>query len=113
MNSAKLRSFLAVSGVIGIQFSSHTYYLAKVFHTKYPAWATFLLVLLSVLTGMIFWTYSYSVFRDPGFIPLSKEDDLDNPEFEERKDKARKLRERVSICFFTFSELILKTDASN
>jgi hypothetical protein len=48
---------------------------------------------------MIFWPYSFAVFKDPGYLPLNKEDQLEisEREIQESKQKSFKMKEKVNF----------------
>lgn len=95
MNYTKLKSVALVLTIVGFQFASLTYYLMKILRPKYSAWAIVLEVFLCVLMILLVWAYLYSVYLDPGFIPLSNEDDFDSSQYNEYKARSKNLKQKV------------------
>ena len=98
INKQRCLAFVGVSFIILAQYSSYGYFLLQVFSFSYPLTSLILFVLLSTLVLMIFWPYSFAVFKDPGYIPLNKEDQIEISEhdIEESKKKSFRMKEKVS-----------------
>ena len=94
----RLGAFAGVFCIIAFQYASYAYFLLTVLSFQYPIAALVLMVVLSALVLMIFWTYSYAVFRNPGYMPLIKEDQLEiaKPELEASKKKSSHIKQKVS-----------------
>ena len=56
------------------------------------------MIVLSLLVLMIFWSYSFAVFKDPGYMQffINKNDASEN-EIEEAKKRSYEMKEMVSL----------------
>jgi hypothetical protein len=97
MNRERCIAFTGVSMIILGQYASYGYFLTQVFSASYPLVALILFVTLCTLVLMIFWSYSFSVFKDPGYLVSDKDDHIgiSEDEIEEAKVKSFKMKEKV------------------
>ena len=93
--------------IIG-QYFSYGYFLTQIFSYKFPLTSLFLSVILTTLVLMIFWSYSFAVFKDPGYLPLMQDENIEISEndIEEAKEKSFKMKEKVS--FYLTKKYFLK-----
>ena len=101
MNSERCLAFIGVSCIILGQYSSYAYFLTQVFSFTFPLVALILFVLLSTLVLMIFWAYSFAVFKDPGYLSVEADDriGITEEEIEESRAKSFRMKEKVVLNF--------------
>lgn len=77
INSSRCGAFLGVSCIIIYLYSGVVFVFAPYLQPNHPFYFYFTLVLANFALFMIYWTFSRSVFSDPGYVSRELDDNLD------------------------------------
>ena len=90
----RIIAFVGVGLIIIYQYISYGYYLLHILGNSHPVLSISLFIVLSCLVLMIFWSFTSSVFLDPGYIHFMGAK-VPEDQIEKAKVKSKLIKQKV------------------